>query len=432
MLYKKVSYCLLVIALYFLSIGRDYYETSFSGGFDLRNRVVGSRLLVAKKDPYFYKWHEEDSTFFLDIVDDVSNIANRVTVPPSLLYILKDFSFLKHPEIRRIYFYTNYLMFFIILLIFINVSANKISRFYIWTFGAVFLSIFPAWFLHMERGQTYLIYVFLLSLAYFFVKHNNKFISGFILAVNIWIRPTFILFTYPLLIKNLKEKKISKFIKLTINDKFLMIILGMFLVLTTYSFLSPQNYAWKSYFKATNMWSKFQVNGELEKREEKLSIKLPVIVEDKNISYYEYMNRSIQDENFSFQKLAKYSLNLNLKSYQLIILYLLLLLLITYFLRENNGSIETLFIYGFLSYIINEYFIPAPRFHYNSIQWLFPLLLMISYPVKDKRLYLIIFISLLLMLPLAEKIPYNLSIGELMLVISLIYYIKIQNKANIN
>jgi hypothetical protein len=42
------------LALYGLVV--DLRNVSAGGSIDLRNRVVGARLLAAQKNPYFYQW----------------------------------------------------------------------------------------------------------------------------------------------------------------------------------------------------------------------------------------------------------------------------------------------------------------------------------------------------------------------------------------
>lgn len=61
-------------------------QTTFTYiGTDLRNRVVGARLVIEGIDPYFFKWTPVWSERFCDPLDDPNNLLSRVSVPPTVL-----------------------------------------------------------------------------------------------------------------------------------------------------------------------------------------------------------------------------------------------------------------------------------------------------------------------------------------------------------
>ena len=85
---------LLITSIFFTVVGflQDMENSANYGGIDLRNRVIGARLIKANYDPYFFKWSEEYSEFFLDPRDHPNLPVNRVTVPPTILMIHSIFS----------------------------------------------------------------------------------------------------------------------------------------------------------------------------------------------------------------------------------------------------------------------------------------------------------------------------------------------------
>lgn len=73
---------LLITAIGFLI---DLQSTFIYIGTDLRNRVVGARLVIEGIDPYFFKWTPSLSERFCDPLDDPNSLLSRVSVPPTVL-----------------------------------------------------------------------------------------------------------------------------------------------------------------------------------------------------------------------------------------------------------------------------------------------------------------------------------------------------------
>lgn len=70
--------------------------------------------------------------------------------------------------------------------------------------------------------------------------------------------------------------------------------------------------------------------------------------------------------------------------------------------------------------ILSEYFIPAPRYNYNYVQWIFPLLIIVSeYNVIRSAVFPFLFIGLLLKMDALQWIPGNLTLGEISLIFAL-------------
>lgn len=78
---------LLLAALLITAIGLlvDLRNTFFYIGTDLRNRVVGARLVIEGIDPYFFKWTPGLSDRLYDPLDDPSQLLSKVSVPPTVL-----------------------------------------------------------------------------------------------------------------------------------------------------------------------------------------------------------------------------------------------------------------------------------------------------------------------------------------------------------
>ncbi len=76
-----------------ICISLDTVNTLKYGAVDLRNRVVGTRLLLEDEDPYFFKWQQDTPEELVDARDFYSNFPmSRLTVPPSILVLHAPFT----------------------------------------------------------------------------------------------------------------------------------------------------------------------------------------------------------------------------------------------------------------------------------------------------------------------------------------------------
>ena len=84
---NKILNLLIVSAIIITLIGFaiDLQNTFVYWGTDLRNRVVGARLIIDGIEPYFFSWHQGLSDRFLDPLDPVNSVISRVSVPPTVL-----------------------------------------------------------------------------------------------------------------------------------------------------------------------------------------------------------------------------------------------------------------------------------------------------------------------------------------------------------
>ncbi|MEM7760885.1 MAG: hypothetical protein AAF298_22560, partial [Cyanobacteria bacterium P01_A01_bin.40] len=65
----------------------DLHNTLIYPGTDLRNRVVGARLMLKGIDPYFFKWHPRLSVKFYDPLDNPIELLSKLSVPPTVLVL---------------------------------------------------------------------------------------------------------------------------------------------------------------------------------------------------------------------------------------------------------------------------------------------------------------------------------------------------------
>jgi hypothetical protein len=397
--FRPVFYLSLLLLL--LGMVKDLRLTLNFSGAALRNRIVSARYMHEGKDPYFSKWKEGMSDRFLDPIDSPELQVNRCTVPPSLLLLHEPLGMLPYPYIKIIWFLLEMAALGFIVLLFCQLAESKEERQVIVIVSSLFIVGSDSWHLHVERGQMYIFYAFLLALAYWFSQKKFRFNmegSGFILGLSAWIRPTFILMDIPFLIAG-KWKMIKG------N------LLGLFTGFLI-SVIAGQKSAWQSYFKAMSIWGHAQMEG-MPLDLSFSNIKYPAAGEGTDLSLW---GMDYDMEFFSVQALAKQYLGLNLSSFVLMLIFLsLLLLLAIYFRSIRTAGDRSLFIFGFLILMLSEYFLPAPRASYNYVQWVFLLLLILKELRPDQKLIIIMLAAGILLNMSFNWIPNNKTIGEMAL-----------------
>lgn len=173
-----------------------------SAGVDLRNRVVGSRLLIQGIDPYSFVWQTGMSERLLD--PNFKYAASRITVPPTVLVCVSLISWLEYTDILKVWLGLEWLAVFVmVFLLSWSLRLNTRARTWLLVFVALFTHA-PPWLLHVDRGQTYIFYALLFCGAFAFlykstmgiiVRKNYFFLSilCMIMLISVWPPAIFIL-----------------------------------------------------------------------------------------------------------------------------------------------------------------------------------------------------------------------------------------------
>ncbi len=345
---------LLISSIYFAIVGflQDLENTATYGGIDLRNRVVGARLIKINHDPYFFKWNENYSELFLDSKDYPNLPVSRVTVPPTILIIHSFISDLPY-KIQR-YLWT-VLQWFLILfsIFFFTLSVNnKIKIKLIWIICLFFIADSFIFRLHVERGQIYILYVFLFALSYYIYGLNfklNKLLSGFIIGYSSVLRFPMVLIGLPFLIC-----KRWKFI----IGQIVGVILG---ILTSLLFVDLE--IWRGYLKAMPIHSKVHL-GIIEIN----TMRYPhVDIEDmKNL----WIWARLPFTDSSIQGIAKKYLGIQISTNILLISLIIsitLLIILLFKIKKRYKNHNFIFLYSILIILVSELFLPAARYSYSNV-----------------------------------------------------------------
>lgn len=355
---------LLIMSIFFAVVGfiKDIENTSLFGGMDLRNRVVGSRLIKAGYDPYFFKWNDSFSDFFLDSRDHPNIPVSRVTVPPTVLQLHSFFSDLPYKIQRYAWTFIQWILLILSIYFFTKSEKNLIKTKLIWITSLFFMAGSYVFRLHVERGQIYILFVFLFSTAYYIYQDKNKFssiLSGIIIGYTTALRPPMCFIGVPFLIYKKWRFIVGQIIGFIIG------------ILTSFIFVNFK--IWKSYFTAMDIHEKVHL-GILKMSTEGYPY---INIEDTRDLW---MGAQLPISDSSIQGMFYNFFNIRIPSNSLIIgliICLIVFIVILLRLKIKSANMEVLFFYGSLMVLISEFFIPAARFSYNNVIWLIPLSLII-------------------------------------------------------
>lgn len=121
---------LLFLALLITAIGFlvDIRNTLNYIGTDLRNRVVGARLIIEGIDPYFFKWVPGLSDRLYDPLDDPSHILSKVSVPPTVLTLHSIMARLPYLQQKVLWLIVQWTAFAGIVSIFVKSNRSRLKR----------------------------------------------------------------------------------------------------------------------------------------------------------------------------------------------------------------------------------------------------------------------------------------------------------------
>jgi hypothetical protein len=134
------------------------------GGIDIRNRVVGARVLAEGGDPYTFRWQPGMPERLLDPVHGLSPVA-RVTVPPTGLCLYQAISWMPYGPLRLVHLALEWLALLASVMVLTRMVPRQELRVAFLVTAAIFFAFGAAWRMHTERGQVYVFHLLLLSLG---------------------------------------------------------------------------------------------------------------------------------------------------------------------------------------------------------------------------------------------------------------------------
>jgi hypothetical protein len=169
-------------------------------GDDLRNRVVGARVMLLGKDPYAFFWQPDMPEELLDPVHDPD--AHRLTISPPTLLLYAPLAPLPFRAGRLISFLCEWLAMLASLALLARALPEARQRVVFLCISTAFVLATDIWRLHLERGQVYVVPLLGLSVAVCSSRRGqvDSIAAGLALGVVALVRPNLLVIAPALLL----------------------------------------------------------------------------------------------------------------------------------------------------------------------------------------------------------------------------------------
>lgn len=386
---------------------------------DLRNRQVGSRLIKDGKLPYFFHYGGGQDMRYLDIKNCGPLKVSNITATPYLHQLFMPICDLPFRTFSLAWLACCYLLLAIVYLLMQSINYSSTSKIITWA-SIVLFPYTEAWKTHIYQGQYYLLIPFLLVVFYWaFVKKQNwlSLLSLAVVAISlVLIRPTAILFLLPFicLIKSYKKQffSVASFG-----------ILALLLIISS----SFQRSLWNEYRESINE----QVRIHQHDNPTFISyIPCPDVQEVEGFKLlkqdqYNKINTNVECGNVHILWQMVFKQKLPLKLLYVGELFVITILLFLYFFihkKSRSFSLLNAAYLGFALLMLADLCAPINRTQYNTVQWIFPLLLVAQLKIHATlRWYImLLWIGFLLNIVNLSFIKMEHTVGEYLMLVACI------------
>lgn len=395
---------------------------------DMRNRIVGSRIMKDGGSPYFSIWKEGDTVRYYDTYVAPNAVMSPATSTPFFHYVNGLIADLPQYQFNSIWLLLEYVALAACLLLAMLTTPAPRSRkiFYLLAGITIFFTYTVGWRIHVHTGQNYIFVPLLAMACYYAVMQKMNWLHLLLFGVAacslVLVRPIAVLFLLPHLFY------LKSYYKWFCSAAILM------LVYVGFVFSNPvQKTNWSDYFKSVQ--TGIALHQQL----------LPPV---KAVPYNPAPIRSFEGINFDTEGNEKLGgkINAGAENSNFFILYneltgrklsvaamtitgllTCIVMLVPLWLAVKKKlafSAIQLFVVGFLIYNAYEFFTPVTRLSYHWVQFLFPLLLM---AIMMRRLYIIpvtfLITGFCLNIAVLPSVKMEHSIGEFLIVSAMLYVV---------
>jgi hypothetical protein len=181
--------------LLFASFVLDVLNVTQGGAIDLRNRITGIRLMADRLDAYHYKWQEPEPPEYCDPFNNPLLKVSKTTATPAMLLLHWPLALLPYRLAEFLWFPLQWLLLLGTAWLWIRRFPKMHQRL---LFAALVtgFTYTAAWRLHAERGQSYVLLLFLFAwwlAASLEPQTGNRFWAGLPAGLLMTLRPPFLL-----------------------------------------------------------------------------------------------------------------------------------------------------------------------------------------------------------------------------------------------
>jgi hypothetical protein len=238
---------IIVGLLLFVSFVVDLANVNQGGAIDFRNRITGMRLMADHLDAYHYKWDRSDPPEYCDPYNNPKLKVSKTTSTPALLLTQWPLALLPYRAAEFLWLFLQWLLLLGTAWLWFRRCCHSRQR---WMLAALVtgFTYTAAWRLHVERGQSYVLLLFLFAgwlTATLEPKTGNRFSAGLLAGLLITLRPPFLLLV-PFLLRHRRGQLPGAAV-------------GLFLGLGLPLLVNPDS--WSNYFSAMQTHSELYRTG---------------------------------------------------------------------------------------------------------------------------------------------------------------------------
>lgn len=402
-----------VIVLGIVAIGMsfmiDFHLTRKYGGVDLRDKIVGARDLAAGRSLYYNPWQPGEPERFADPALTPGTMMTRYTGTPFQALLMIPMSGFSFGAMHLAWLFMQYaLMLGAILLMYLAFGSKSRSDWIIMALLTAILVSSDSWRLHVERGQVYVIFAFLIAAMFYSLAKRREILFGVLAVTMVLLKPPALLIFIPLAFRSTRRIWAGGIAMLLLTAGiFALIPLGM--------------QSWQEYFSAMKEWSSLVGAGE------------PLVIHPGLFTYpatIEGLNNLTTTHSMEFEEGSVFVI--------LSVLALLLPKWIAYatvvgffslsglmlWKHFNRLSTSDLLLWGICGWIIFMIMMPVPRFNYQFVLWVGPLCYaLLHYRDRPFSWNALMAFAAILLLGGWSLLPVNALLAEVILLILFLYYL---------
>ncbi len=356
------------------SFALDCLNLAGSGSIDLRNRVTGARLMLEDMDPYHYKWREGDPPEYCDPYNNLALPINKCTVTPTLLLATMPVAALKYRRGQEVWLVVQWLLLLGTAAVWMRVAPAGMPRWMI-AFVVAGFTFTVAWRHHADRGQAYVVMLFLFSCWVVMSRGEIRrwgFWAGVIAGVLIALRPPFVLLLAPFIVMKRRGQIVGALTGLVISA-------GLPLVF--------HDACWSEYREAMQTWSEVYREGPSATPRPPVQ-SYPALIEGMPIDLLARFN-SIPFADTSLFALFRNWTPVLIPVWP--VLFTLIVLFAAWCCFARSKGDDTLLIGLSAWAFLTDIFLPAYRNSYNDVMILgLAAFLVVRHGVKSKLLWLLL------------------------------------------
>lgn len=357
------SLTLVVGAALLLSLAIDISLTRKYGGVDLRDKIVGARSLMAGRSMYFSPWRPGEDERFADPMVPPGAAMTRYTGTPFQSLVMAPLGALPFGAARMPWLLLQYALLVLAVVLARRAFAGADARGAV-PAGVVLVALLAStsWRLHVERGQVYVMFAALIAGLFWSAARARHLLTGVLAAALVLFKPTYAFLLLPLVLR--------------VNARMLIGAVLMIAASAAAFALIPHGLsAWGEYFEAMRIWSTMPGLGAPPSSDPG-AFTYPALIEGlANLREHhamEFENGSIAAV---LPAVAGRALPawLPWAAYGAVIIGGLLLVR-----RSATGaSSGQLLLLGFMAWSVLMMLLPTPRFDYQLVHWVAPMLLVL-------------------------------------------------------